>query len=379
MNNKCLCHKDKNLRVNANQVTGLKLLQIPVICPYCRKREILVFDETILEKPVGGLYRVSSQHNCTDKQYTVTIYLDKKFKVRQQLYIPLLHAVSASTPLTKEIVMCGLDFAGKTSIALRLQSPYYTPPVPTQLYNIEILSTPLFELSVIDLGGQSSFRHIWPQFVSKCSLVLWVIDQSDRSRFDESAEECQKILKVLPPDGSIPLLALLNKSDIPTSDRITEQDVKEGIIPFLPPNTEWSIFQTSAKTGKGLPKVFHWVQTNLFGYSRADPPAMREVVLLTSLGKEARLVSKPLRGDQLLDYNRSIQTLTESILQHNLSDLFINAKDLIQQLCQSLKTLAEENKANDFLHYLFSSFLSTKKDEDLLNFNNLIPSFQDDL
>ncbi|MFX1534450.1 MAG: ADP-ribosylation factor-like protein [Promethearchaeota archaeon] len=296
--------------------------QITAVCPDCKKKENASIDKKLLDDPVGGLYRVSIQHDCNGKPYTLTLYLDKEFKVRQQLYTPLIQVQQVSTSQIKDIVMCGLNNAGKTSIALRLQAPNFEPPTPTQLYNIELLSTPLFELSIIDLGGQSAFRRYWAQFVANSSLVLWVIDQTDVSRFDESITEYRKILNVIPSNGSVPLVALLNKSDVSTSNEITEKDVVENIIDSLPQNTKWAVFQTSAKTGEGLPQVFQWIQENLFGYSRSDPLTMREIILLTRLGKTARLYSNSLADNQLIDYKRAIQTLSESILQHKLSDFF---------------------------------------------------------
>ncbi|MFX0065533.1 MAG: ADP-ribosylation factor-like protein [Candidatus Hermodarchaeota archaeon] len=353
------------------------MYQITAICPACKKENIVSLDEKLLDKPVGGLYRVSIQHNCNDKPYTLTLYLDKDFKVRQQLYTPLVQAQQAFTSQIKDIVMCGLNNAGKTSIALRLQSANFEPPAPTQLYNIELLSTPLFELSVIDLGGQSAFRRYWSQFVANSSLVLWVIDQTDTSRFDESITEYRKILNVIPSDGSVPLVALLNKSDVPTSDEITEQGVVKHIIRSLPQNTKWAVFQTSAKTGEGLPQVFQWIQENLFGYSRSDPLTMHEIMFLTHLGKATRFHSNSLTDAQLIDYKLAIQTLSESILQHKLSDLFMNAENLLSRLCYGIKSLADQNKANNFVHYLFRSYLSSKNDEILLKFEDILSSFQE--
>ena len=277
----------------------------------------------------------------------------------------------------KKVVLMGLDNAGKTSIALRLQSANFEPPAPTQLYNIELLSTPLFELSVIDLGGQSAFRRYWAQFVANSSLVLWVIDQTDAFRFDESITEYRKILNVIPSDGSVSLVALLNKSDVPSSDEITENDVVKRIIHSLPQNTKWAVFQTSAKTGEGLPRVFQWIQENLFGYSRSDPLTMREIMFLTRLGKATRPHSHSLTDDQLIDYKRAIQTLSESILQHKLVDLFMNDENLVFRLCYEIKALTEQNKANDFVHYLFRSYLSSKNKEALLKFEDLLSSFQE--
>ncbi|MFX1250291.1 MAG: ADP-ribosylation factor-like protein [Promethearchaeota archaeon] len=353
------------------------MYQIIAVCPVCKKKETISVDEKLLGEPVGGLHRVSIQHNCNGKPYTLTLYLDKEFKVRQQLYTPLIQAQQAFTSQIKDIVMCGLNNAGKTSIALRLQSANFEPPAPTQLYNIELLSTPLFELSVIDLGGQSAFRRYWAQFVANSSLVLWVIDQTDESRFDESITEFQKILNVIPSDGSVPLVALLNKSDVPTSDKITEKDVIKHIIYSLPKNTKQAVFRTSAKTGEGLPEVFQWIQENLFGYSRSDPLTMSEVMFLTHLGKTARLYSNSLTDDYLIDYKRAIQTLSESILQHKLSDLFMNTEDLLSRLCSGITSLTEQSKANDFVHYLFRSYLSSKNNETLLKFENTLSLFQE--
>ena len=120
-----------------------------------------------------------------------------------------------------KVIMVGLDNAGKTSLLQVMKGNFSTLKdiLPTKGVQREQLSLFGFPIISWDLGGQVQFRENWyfekPElYFTEISLMIYVIDVQDKSRFAESGAYLTRILEILQALGeNRPILIVLNKSD----------------------------------------------------------------------------------------------------------------------------------------------------------------------
>lgn len=113
----------------------------------------------------------------------------------------------------------GLDNGGKTSILLTLRNkfPHVIKLKPTKRVersNFNILGLPI---KIWDMGGQKAYRDEYltrKEYFEEASLVIYVIDITDISRFAESMEYFEKILDIFDLLKTDPhILIFLHKDD----------------------------------------------------------------------------------------------------------------------------------------------------------------------
>lgn len=93
------------------------------------------------------------------------------------------------------VVILGLDGSGKTSILSAMRGlTLSSPPIPTIGFNVESLEYENLVVTFWDVGGQHKFRPLWKHYYHEAQAVIFVVDSSDRSRFEEAQKELSKIV-----------------------------------------------------------------------------------------------------------------------------------------------------------------------------------------
>lgn len=93
------------------------------------------------------------------------------------------------------VVILGLDGAGKTSILSAMRGvTLSSPPIPTIGFNVESLEYMNLVFTLWDVSGHQKFRPLWKHYYHNTQAVIFVVDASDRSRFEEAQNELSKIL-----------------------------------------------------------------------------------------------------------------------------------------------------------------------------------------
>ncbi|XP_020550974.1 ADP-ribosylation factor-related protein 1 isoform X2 [Sesamum indicum] len=115
------------------------------------------------------------------------------------------------------VLILGIDKAGKTTLLEKVKSQYSIleglPPdriVPTVGLNIGRVEVSNTKLVFWDLGGQAGLRSIWEKYYEEAHAVIYVIDASCPSRFEDSKSALEKVLRHEDLQGA-PLLILANK------------------------------------------------------------------------------------------------------------------------------------------------------------------------
>ncbi|NHJ86990.1 MAG: GTP-binding protein, partial [Asgard group archaeon] len=161
----------------------------------------------------------------------------------------------------KSIAIIGLDGAGKTTIVNRLLKSEFNLVRPTFGINIEIYKYRSLEFVVYDLGGQTPLREtLWEKFVKSADGLIFVLDSTDKKRFNLAAEEFDNALNY---NKKAPVLFLSNKIDL--EDAADADDVLK-LIDFSKLNRlqrKNNFARCSALTGELLFESFDWLSLQL--------------------------------------------------------------------------------------------------------------------
>ncbi|CAL0301188.1 unnamed protein product [Lupinus luteus] len=119
------------------------------------------------------------------------------------------------------VLILGIDKAGKTTLLEKMKSVYsnveglpHDRIVPTVGLNIGRIEVANSKLVFWDLGGQAGLRSIWEKYYEEAHAVVFVVDASCPSRFEDAKSALEKVLRHEDLRGA-PLLILANKQDLP--------------------------------------------------------------------------------------------------------------------------------------------------------------------
>uniref|UniRef100_A0A0N5AXC8 ADP-ribosylation factor-like protein 3 n=1 Tax=Syphacia muris TaxID=451379 RepID=A0A0N5AXC8_9BILA len=156
--------------------------------------------------------------------------------------------------------MNSLDNAGKTTLLKTLASEDITEITPTQGFNIKSVISGDIKLNVWDIGGQRKIRPYWKNYFENTDVLIYVIDSSDRKRFEETGLE---LLELLDEDKlrGVPLLIFANKQDLLTAAKAS--DIADGLQLTSIRSRSWQIQACSAVTGEGVKDGMDWISKNI--------------------------------------------------------------------------------------------------------------------
>uniref|UniRef100_A0A1I7SR08 ADP-ribosylation factor-like protein 3 n=1 Tax=Bursaphelenchus xylophilus TaxID=6326 RepID=A0A1I7SR08_BURXY len=159
------------------------------------------------------------------------------------------------------ILLLGLDNAGKTTILKKLASEDVTHITPTQGFNIKSVMADNVKLNVWDIGGQRKIRPYWKNYFDNTDVLIYVIDSTDKKRFDETALELSELLEE-EKLKNVPVLIFANKQDL--LNAATGSEIAEGMqLLNMSRDRIWQIQSCSALTGEGVKEGMEWISKNI--------------------------------------------------------------------------------------------------------------------
>ncbi|XP_046543375.1 ADP-ribosylation factor-like protein 3 [Haliotis rubra] len=170
--------------------------------------------------------------------------------------LQLLRKLKSSPDRELRILLLGLDNAGKTTLLKKLASEDVSHITPTQGFNIKSVQSAGCKLNVWDIGGQRKIRPYWKNYFDNTDVLLYVIDSSDKKRFEETSEELKELLEEEKLSG-VPLVVFANKQDLLTA--ASPSEISQGIGLQSIRDRKWQIQACSAVTGEGVKDGMEWV------------------------------------------------------------------------------------------------------------------------
>ena len=151
-----------------------------------------------------------------------------------------------------QVVMIGLDGAGKTTILYRLKhNKEARSTVPTTAFNVETISPHKnLKLLLWDTAGTDITRPLWKTYCRKADGIIFVVDSTDLKRLEEAKIELEEVLNIKGSFGTL-LLILANKQDLRQSVSPIELAQKLE-LDYLDGSVNWHMHPTSGRYGDGL-------------------------------------------------------------------------------------------------------------------------------
>ncbi|KAL2262171.1 hypothetical protein VTK26DRAFT_2245 [Humicola hyalothermophila] len=154
------------------------------------------------------------------------------------------------------ILMLGLDNAGKTTIVKKILGEDVNTVSPTLGFIIKTIDYNGYKLNIWDVGGQKTLRSYWRNYFEKTDALIWVVDATDRLRFDDCKEELHGLLQEERLSGAS-LLVFANKSDV--TGCMTGNELSKALQLDEIRTHRWTILECSAMTGQNLEEGLAWV------------------------------------------------------------------------------------------------------------------------
>ncbi|XP_034399497.1 ADP-ribosylation factor-like protein 9 [Cyclopterus lumpus] len=126
----------------------------------------------------------------------------------------------ASEPAGTQVLVLGLDGAGKTSLLNCFSTGCLEPDVqPTQGFNAVSINREDLHIEFLEIGGKEELRPYWRRYLSRALLLVFVVDSSNPALFPVAKTHLHELLASEP---RLPLMVLANKQDLPGSCGITD-------------------------------------------------------------------------------------------------------------------------------------------------------------
>lgn len=157
------------------------------------------------------------------------------------------------------ILMLGLDSAGKTTILYKLKLDTIISTIPTVGFNVENVKFKSLNMTIWDVGGQEKIRPLWRHYYNNIDAIIFIIDSNDIGRMDEVKHELQYLTSEKQLKNAV-LLILCNKQDLPNAlsiDKIGE------LIEINKIKQKWFIQETTAIYNKGIMEGLEWLYNNI--------------------------------------------------------------------------------------------------------------------
>ena len=159
------------------------------------------------------------------------------------------------------ILMLGLDSAGKTTILYKLKLDTLVTTIPTIGFNVESVKFKSLNMTMWDIGGQEKIRPLWRHYYQNIDAVIFVVDSNDGGRFDEVSKELHSLMAEDELREAI-VLILCNKQDLPHAEKVQIINEKLGLLKI---KQKWYVQPASALYNEGIFEGLEWLYNNIEG------------------------------------------------------------------------------------------------------------------
>ncbi|MCP4217883.1 MAG: GTP-binding protein [bacterium] len=154
--------------------------------------------------------------------------------------------------IKKKVCLLGSFAVGKTSLIRYFVHSIFSEKYHTSIgVKIDRKNVRVDEREVMlmlwDIHGQDDFQEIKPSYLMGSSGIILVLDGTRKNTLEVAISLNRLVSDTL---GNVPVILLLNKSDLKEQWELEEQDMAQ--LNAL----GWTVRETSAKTGEGVEEAF---------------------------------------------------------------------------------------------------------------------------
>jgi Ras-related protein Rab-5C len=162
-----------------------------------------------------------------------------------------------------KLVLLGDASVGKTSLVGRFVTNQFNEAVETTVgaaFSTQSVTTDSgrsIKFEIWDTAGQERFKSLAPMYYRNASCAVVVFDLTSETSFSRAKEWVKQLSLSNNPNIVIGLAG--NKSDVPSSQRqVKPEEVKQFVL-----DEGLIYFETSAKTGNNVQKIFEAIANKL--------------------------------------------------------------------------------------------------------------------
>ncbi|XP_064200053.1 ADP-ribosylation factor-like protein 9 [Anguilla rostrata] len=133
---------------------------------------------------------------------------------------PERNDVQTEKPSSRQVLVLGLDGAGKTSLLHCLATGTLEQNItPTKGFNAVSINKEDLKIEFLEIGGSEDVRAYWKMYLSKAEVLVFVVDSSDPARFPLAKTHLHELIAEHP---RLSLVVLANKQDLEGACGITD-------------------------------------------------------------------------------------------------------------------------------------------------------------
>lgn len=160
------------------------------------------------------------------------------------------------------LAIVGLPNAGKTTFVKRIQTGKFVETRTTLGVSFETIKVGDVHFDIFDLGGHEAYRKtIWKNYIKLAYGIIFIVDASNPSSFDEAKEEFWKCVELKEEKEDFLVLFLCNKADIEGHASLEEIIEQMELFKLAEKqNCSYHFFLTSMKSGKNFDNCITWLK-----------------------------------------------------------------------------------------------------------------------
>ncbi len=191
----------------------------------------------------------------------------KMLSLVESLYQSLPQESSTFKLRVTKILIYGLPQSGISTIIYNLKNAYTNQDILKN--EVSAAKSFIANLSIISysFSQKKPINEILSIFLEQIDGLVFVLDCSDPSKFEQACEELHAIEK-FPETQGLPLLVLLNKADIIHPD---QKKIAELLKLDQFPHNSFKSFVVSGIKNQGLIESFHWLTDQVSNHNLRSP------------------------------------------------------------------------------------------------------------
>lgn len=225
-----------------------------------------------------------------------------------------------------QIVVIGLDGAGKTTIVNRLLRSEFVPTTRTLGVNYRTVKYRQIEFNLVDLGGQQIYRNLlWQPSLIEAAAIVFVLDSADLRLSEASKAFWDSIQK----NEQAPVLFIANKIDLAGARSfdliVNDLDLTRATRSTRPVG----LFRVSAKTGENFYDAFDWLADSLAGKESIFKCKVRIVIMIDLISHQIWTTKFTSVDNSVLDQlNTGISETMNQLMKNPTGMEVLTASDL---------------------------------------------------